>query len=73
MKLFDKITDNMKLFQPGQAPRTDFDCWCIDYDREWRFSRYWHKAFCVSMFFNGMLAVPWIVAIIEALANGVPN
>lgn len=52
------------------APDTGHGCWCQSYDYEWRAHRYWHKAFCVSMFFHGLIGFPVVVAIIVAVIRG---
>lgn len=33
--------------------------------------KYWHKAFCVSMFFHGMISFPVLIGIIAALISTV--
>lgn len=42
-------------------------------ESERRMRRYWHKAFCISMFLNGLLGAPllaaWITALIRVTAD----
>lgn len=52
------------------APKTPGDCWCLHYNIEYKRHRYWHRAFCISMFFNGLFGMPWIAAIIAAVVKG---
>lgn len=49
----------------------------MDYDKmerqlrfEERMHRYWHKAFCISMFFHGMISFPVLIAILAAAIRG---
>jgi len=39
-------------------------------DYEKRMHRYWHRAFCISMFFHGLISFPVLVAIIVAAVKG---
>lgn len=50
-----------------QAPYTDHGCWCCDYEIQYREHRYWHRAFCISMFVHGLTTIPIILAILEHL------
>lgn len=53
----------MKNFAGKYAPDTPNGCWCRDYENAWRNYKYWHRAFCISMFFHGMISIPAIIAV----------
>lgn len=60
----------MKDFNEQHAPNTPNGCWCMSYEEMWRRYRYWHRAFCISMFFHGAISIPIVIAAaIEAIAQ----
>lgn len=42
----------------------------MELEFEKRMHRYWHKAFCISMFFHGLISIPMVAAIIVAAIRG---
>lgn len=48
-------------------PPDGVTCECIRYRTEKWAHKYWYRAFCVSMFFNVLFGMPWIVAIVSYL------
>lgn len=53
------------------APDTRSGCWCNSYEDAWRRYKYWHRAFCISMFFHGAISLPVIIAVVMALISGI--
>ena len=53
------------------APDTRSGCWCLSYEDAWLRYKYWHKAFCISMFFHGAISLPVIIAVVKALISGI--
>lgn len=46
--------------------KIDFDCNELEFERQMH--RYWHQKFTQAMFLIGLLGMPYIVAIISAIA-----
>ncbi len=64
-----------------KSPDTDNGDWEIDYEATYRRYKdlyratyrrysYWYKAFCISLFFHGLITLPFIVALIIAIVGG---
>ncbi len=49
----------------------DIDILKYRLELEKKMHSYWHKAFCVSMFFHGMISFPIIVGVIIGVISGI--